>query len=196
MGIAGPWRECRRDRHRRWIGHRLQDGKPQPSVLHRALSGRDDRGGRHPARCLHHGRAAHRRAQRPALRRAGPSAHAPACGRCRRRYRGLRQLVRRADGWRLGRLRCPLQRQHSRQCHGCRDRKDGCDLPRQGNGRGQGDRLSRLQDRTRRHSRRDHGVRRIRRQLGREAPHRSGRRSVCRKAATGSLPRNHGQGLR
>jgi phosphoribosylformylglycinamidine (FGAM) synthase-like enzyme len=39
---------------------RLQDGEPQPPVLHRALPGRGDRGRRHPARRLHHGRAADR----------------------------------------------------------------------------------------------------------------------------------------
>jgi hypothetical protein len=39
---------------------RLQDGEPQPPVLHRALSGRGDRRRRHPARRLHHGRAADR----------------------------------------------------------------------------------------------------------------------------------------
>ena len=42
-------------------------------VLHRALSGRGDRRGRHHARRLHHGRAAHRDDERAALRRAGPS---------------------------------------------------------------------------------------------------------------------------
>ena len=40
---------------------RLQDGEPQPPVLHRALPGRGDRRRRHPARRLHHGRAADRR---------------------------------------------------------------------------------------------------------------------------------------
>ena len=40
----------------------LQDGEPQPSELHRALSGRGDRRRRHHARRLHHGRAARGRA--------------------------------------------------------------------------------------------------------------------------------------
>jgi phosphoribosylformylglycinamidine (FGAM) synthase-like enzyme len=48
----------------------LQDGEPQPPVLHRALSGRGDRRRRHPARRLHHGRAPDRQPERAALRRA------------------------------------------------------------------------------------------------------------------------------
>jgi phosphoribosylformylglycinamidine synthase subunit PurQ / glutaminase len=60
-GHPGPGRERRRHRHRRRPGHRLQDGEPQPSLLHRALSGRGDRRRRHPARRVHHGRAARSR---------------------------------------------------------------------------------------------------------------------------------------
>ena len=41
-----------------------------------------------------------------------------------------------------------------------------------------------------------HGVGRVRRGLGREAPDRAGRRSVLGKAAARGLPGNHGQGLR
>ena len=55
------------------------------------------------------------------------------------------------------------------------------------------DRLSRLQDRPRRHSRRLDGIGRVRRRFRREAPDRAGRRSLRRKAAAGSLPRNHGK---
>ena len=51
-------------------GRDLQDGEPQPPLLHRALSGRGDRRRRHPARRLHHGRAADRQSERAALRRA------------------------------------------------------------------------------------------------------------------------------
>ena len=58
------------------------------------------------------------------------------------------------------------------------------------------DRLFRLQDRPRRHSRRLDGVGRIRRRFRREAPDRSGRRSLRGKAAAGSLPRDHGSRLR
>ena len=49
--------------------------------LHRALSGRGDRGRRHHARRLHHGRAADRAAERPALRRSGASEDPAAGGR-------------------------------------------------------------------------------------------------------------------
>ena len=56
----GPRRERRRHRHRRWARLRVQDGEPQPPELYRALSGRGDRRRRHPARRVHHGRAADR----------------------------------------------------------------------------------------------------------------------------------------
>ena len=59
-GDLRPRRERRRRRHRRRPGAGLQDGEPQPPLLHRALPGRGDRRRRHPARRLHHGRAADR----------------------------------------------------------------------------------------------------------------------------------------
>ena len=49
---------------------RLQDRIAQPSVVHRAVSGRGDRRRRHHPRHLHDGRAAHRAAQRAAIRLA------------------------------------------------------------------------------------------------------------------------------
>ena len=58
VGDPGAGRECRRDRHRRRPGGRVQDGEPQPPELHRAVSGRDHRRRRHLARRVHHGRAA------------------------------------------------------------------------------------------------------------------------------------------
>ena len=63
-------------------------------------------------------------------------------------------------------------------------------------GRRHADRLSRLQDRARRHPRRHHGVGRVRRRHRGEAPDGAGRRSVLGKAPARSLPRDHGQGLR
>ena len=67
-----------------------------------------------------------------------------------------------------------------------RDRRD---LLRQGDRRRPSGRLSRLEDRPRRHPRRHHGLGRIRRRFRGEAPDRAGRRSVHRKAAARSLPR-------
>ena len=58
------------------------------------------------------------------------------------------------------------------------------------------DRLSRLEDRPRRHPRRLDGVGRIRRGLGGQAPDRAGGRSVLGKAAARGLPRDHAQRLR
>ncbi len=155
----------------------------QPPLLHRALSGRGDGGRRHPARRLHHGRAARRQPQLPALRRARPSQN-PAAGRGRGGGdRRLRQCLRRADGRRLGRLRQPLRRQHPRQRDGRRRRPNGRDLLFRRDRRRQSDRLSRLQDRARRHPRRKHGLGRLRGRRRGEAPDGAGRRSVRRKAA-------------
>ena len=61
-------------------------------------------------------------------------------------------------------------------------------------GVGQSDRLSRLQDRPRRHPRRDHGLGRVRGRRGGEAPDRAGRRPLRREAAARSLPRTDGVG--
>ena len=61
----------------------------------------------------------------------------------------------------------------------------------QGRGRRQSGDLRRRQDRTRRHSRRHHGQRRIQRSFGSEAAERAGRRSVPGKASARSLPGSH-----
>ena len=120
--LAGPGRECRRDRHRRRRCRHLQDGKPQPSVLHRALSGRGDGRGRHHARRLHHGRAPHRDDERAALRRARSSQDPASRVRRRLRHRRLWQLHGRADGGRRSEFPPLLQRQHPGQ----RDVRGAC----------------------------------------------------------------------
>ena len=108
VGDPGAGRERRRDRHRRRPGGRVQDGEPQPSELHRALSGRDHRRRRHLARRVHDGRASDRLPQCAELWRAGTSEDAPSgVGRGRRRRR-LRQFVRRADRRRAGAFPHPL----------------------------------------------------------------------------------------
>ncbi len=91
-------RERRRRRHRRRAGAGLQDGEPQPPLLHRALPGRGDRGRRHPARRLHHGRAADRGDERAVVRRAVASEDPQPRARRRRGHRRLRQRLRGADG--------------------------------------------------------------------------------------------------
>ena len=68
------------------------------------------------------------------------------------------------------------------------------DFLREGDRRRQSDRLSRLQDRARRHPWRDHGLGRLRGRRGGEAPDRAGRRSVRREAAARGLPRTDGVG--
>ena len=182
-GDPGSGRERRRGRHRRRRLRRLQDGEPQPPLLHRALSGRGDRRRRHLARRLHHGRAADRGDERAALRRAGSSEDQASGGRRRLRRRRLRQFLRRADGRRRGQFRRPLQRQHPGQRLCRRARQDRRHLPLRGQGRRPAGRLSRRQDRPRRRRRRDDGVGRIRRQDRGEAPDRAGRRSRSPKNA-------------
>ena len=76
-GAARAGRERRHHRHRRRLRDRVQDRIAQSSQLHRAVSGRGHRRGRHSARHFHHGRAAHRGDGRAALR---PARHARAIG--------------------------------------------------------------------------------------------------------------------
>ena len=71
--------------------------------------------------------------------------------------------------------------------------EDGQDLLLGGQRRRPARRLRRLQDRARRHPRRHHGVGRVRRQIGREAPDRAGRRSLHREAADRGMPGADGQ---
>ena len=61
-------------------------------------------------------------------------------------------------------------------------------------GHRQFDRLCRLEDRARRHPRRDDGERRFRRGFGGKAPHRPGRRPVHRETADRGVPRTDGVG--
>ena len=127
------------------------------------------------------------------LRRSRASQDAPSRVRRGGGRRRLRQFVRRADGRRPGALPHPLRRQQPRQRHGGRPRRDGQDFLRGGLRRRHADRLSRLQDRPRRHPRRQHGVGRVRRELRGEAPDRAGRRSVLREASARSVPGDHGR---
>src|SRR5580692_1878718 len=57
---ARPGRERGHYRHRRWLGLRLQNRIAQPSIIHRAISGRSHGRRRNPPRHLHHGRTASR----------------------------------------------------------------------------------------------------------------------------------------
>ena len=66
--------ERRHHRHRRRLRRRDEDGEPQPPVRGRAVPGRGDRRRRHPARHLHHGRAAVRQPRQPAVRRVSTNA--------------------------------------------------------------------------------------------------------------------------
>ena len=193
-GDPGPGRECRRHRHRRRARLRVQDGEPQPPELHRALSGRGDRRRRHPARRVHHGRAADRLPQCAVVRRSHASEDAASGVRRGRRHRRLRQFIRRADGRRLGALPCALRRQQSGQRHGGRHRREGQDFLRGRLRRRHADRLSRLQDRPRRHPRRLDGLGRVRRGLARPSarPCRSAirsRKSCCSRPVSRSCPK-------
>ena len=155
--IQGPGRECRGDRHRRWRCLHIQDGIPQPSQLHRTVPGRGDRRGRHHARRLHHGGAAHRDDERPALWRAVASQDPASGQRCGQRHRRLWQLHGRADGGRRSQFPQKLQRQHPGQRHVRRAGAAGQNLSVRRQGRGQSGGLYRVENRPRRHPRRHHG---------------------------------------
>ena len=157
---------------------RVQDREPQPPVVRRAVPGRGDRRRRHPARHLHHGRAADRHPQLAALRAARRSAHAlPACA-ASSPASALRQLHRRADGRRRGLLRPGYDQQHPGERVHARHRRAPTAIFRaKAAGVGNPGDLRRLEDRPRRHPRREParvgGVRRA-------EPRRSARR--CRSA--------------
>ena len=185
---ARAGRECRRGRHRRRACGRVQDREPQSSVVHRALPGRGDRRRRHPARYLHHGRAADRLAQFASLRQHRSPAHALFARRRGRRHRRLRQLHRRAHGGRRVLFRRVLQRQYSRQRVYSRRGQEKTDLHRRRQRRRQSGDLRRLEDRPRRHPRRDHGVGVVFRGKRAAPPDRASGRSVHREAAARSLP--------
>ena len=172
---------------------RLQDGEPQPPLLHRALPGRGDRRRRHPARRLHHGRAADRGDERAALRRARPSEDPASRVRRRRRRRRLRQFLRRADRRRRGRIstRATTATSWSTPSPPASPTPTRSSYS-EGQGRRPAGRLSRRQDRPRRRRRRHHGLGRIRRRHRGEAPDRAGRRPLHRKVPARSLPRADG----
>ena len=128
------------------------------------------------------------------LRRSEASEDAASGVRRGRRHRRLRQFVRRADGRRLGAFPHALRRQQPRQRDGGRPRADRQDFLRGGLRRRHADRLSRLEDRPRRHPRRDDGVGGIRRRLRKRSarPCRSAirsRKSCCSKPVSKSWRR-------
>ena len=127
-----------------------------------------------------------------ALRRPGASQDPPSGRRRRRRHRRLRQFLRRAHRRRRGEFPQRLQRQHPGQRLCRRHRQDRRHLLFARLRRRPAGRLSRLQDRPRRHPWRLDGLGRLRRRQPREAPDRAGRRSLLREAASGSLPRADG----
>ena len=163
------------------------------------LSGRGDGRGRHPARRVHHGRAAHRGRSMPL--RFGDCHNlktAPPAGRRGGRHRRLWQFLRRCPRWaaRWASTSATTATSSSTPM-AVGPREDRRDLLRGGHGRRPGHRLSRLQDRPRRHPRRHHGLGRVRRGMPRRSvrPCRWGD-PLRREAAAGSLPRNHAGGLR
>ena len=128
----GAGRERRHRGHRPRLGGGLQDGVAQPSELHRALPGIDDRRRRHPARHLHHGRAADRLHGLAALRRDRRAAHALPDRRRGARHRRLRQLRGHPHGRRRDRVPPLLQREHPGQRLRPGGRPARRDLPRPG----------------------------------------------------------------
>ena len=193
-GDLRPRRERRRRRHRRRPGAGLQDGEPQPPLLHRALPGRGDRRRRHPARRLHHGRPPDRRDER-AFASASPThpKTRSARARRRRRHRRLRQLLRRADRSAASCASMPPTTATAWSTPS----PPASPTPTRSSTRpprGVGMPVVYLGAKTGRD-----GVggatmasRRVRRHDRREAPDRAGRRPVHREAADGGLPRADG----
>ena len=91
------------------FGPRLQDREPQPPVVHRAVPGRGDGGGRHPPRHLHDGRPPHRAPRLAPLRTGRRAGHAVPSRRGRRRDLPLRQLLRVPDRRGRGGLRAGVR---------------------------------------------------------------------------------------
>ncbi len=193
VGDPGAGRERRRHRHRRRPGGRVQDGEPQPPELHRALPGRHHRGRRHIARRVHHGGAADRLPRLPVVRRSGASEDPPPRGRRGGGDRRLRQFLRGADGGRLGRF----HRRYDGNCLvnamavGIAD----TDKIFYATATGVGKPIVYLGSKTGRDG--IHGATMASAEFGADAgkaPDRPGGRSVLRKAAARSVPRDHGQG--
>ena len=190
---AGARRERRRGRHRRRPGRGLQDRVAQPPLVHRALPGRGDRRRRHHPRHLHDGRAADRADELAALRiarRARRRPQPPDRRRRRRRHRRLRQQHRhrRPSAARLpSTTATPAIRWST--CSASASRRPTRWSRATRLGRRQPRLLRRRQDRPRRHPRRDDGVGGVRREVGREAAGRAGRRSVHGEAAARGVPR-------
>ena len=129
-------------------------------------------------------------ALRLARRRKEREAQPRAPGRRGRRDRALRQRVRRGDRRRRGLVRRRLRAEPTRQRLRARPRAPRPNLFRQGDGRGQPRALRRREDRARRDSRGDDGVRRVRRGGSRKAADRAGGRPLSRKTFARSLPRS------
>ncbi len=188
----GPGRKCRRGRYRRRPGDRLQDGIAQPpSFIEPYQGAATGMGG-----IL---RDVFTMGARPVAAMNALRFGAPEHEKTRHLVSGVVAGIGGygnsfgvPDGGRRGRVRRPLQRQHSGQRLRRRPGRHRQDFLFQGRRRRPARRLSRRQDRPRRRRRRHHGVGRIRRRHRAEAPDRAGRRSVHRKAPARGLPRADG----
>ena len=193
-GDPGPGRECRRDRHRRRARLRVQDGEPQPPLASSSPTRARRPGvggilrdvftmGARPIACLNalrFGAPDHpqdARTSSPASWRASAATAIPSA--CRRSAARIGFDPRYDGNILVNAMAVGLAR------------TDGIFYAK-ADRRREPDRLSRLQDRPRRHRRRHHGVGRVRRGRRGEAPDRAGRRPLRRKAAARSLPRADG----
>ena len=186
---AGPGRECRRRRHRRWDVRGLQDRVPQPPVVHRTVSGRRDRRRRHHPRHLHDGRAPDWTSERLAVRLARDAAGAPDLRRRGCRGWRLRQQHRHPHHWRRDLFRQPVCGEPARQRPLPRTGEDRRNHQGRRAWRRQSGLLRRGENRPRRHPRCHDGFGRVRRKVGGETAGGAGRRSVHGEAPDGGLPR-------
>ena len=145
-------------------------------IVHRAVSGRGHRRRRNPARHLHHGRAAGRGDGFAALRADSPSEHGPPEQRRSHKNHSIVEGVVSGIAHYGNCFGVPTlggetmfepcySRQSAGECLRAGAGPARPDFLRQGGGRGQSRDLRRREDRTRRHSRRDHGQRRVQRRV-------------------------------
>ena len=167
----------------------VQDGEPQPSVLYRALPGRGDRCRRHPARCVHHGRAPHRHMNALRFGDPGPSENPASAWRAWWRASAAMAIASGCRPW-AGRVIFHPRYNGNILVNAMTVGVAEADKIFYSAAAGVGNTVvyRRLENRARRHPWRDHGIRRIRRGLGGKTPDRAGGRPVHRKASDRGLP--------
>ena len=182
-------------RKRRSGGHRgrrlrgLQDGKPQSSLVHRALPGRRDGSRGNTQGHIHHGSAARGPSQFPSLRKPRRREDEISRRRSGVRNSGLRKLHGDSHGGRRSVFRRLLRRKPPRKRFRAGSDEKRQDLPRIRLGGGKSGHICRLEDRKGRNTGSHNGVGHVYRGKRGKTPRRAGRRPLHGKTPSRSLPR-------